>query len=223
MKNKLIALLVITCICVLSFGAVPVLAAIYGDLTYSVSDGEVTITDCNTSATNIVIPETIAGYPVTTIGERAFSDCFALTSVTIGNSVTTIGDRAFSGCNSLNDVYYTGSEEEWNSISISSSNTPLTNATIHYNCLPSTKTVCATAVTGEKMFVCIPSYLPEGAQVILTCYMNGKLVDFQYTPNKNENMEFIVDKPFDSAKVMLWRSLETANPICNAEVISLGV
>ena len=33
---------------------------------------------------------------VTNIGNSAFTDCYSLTSVTIGNSVTTIGDYAFS-------------------------------------------------------------------------------------------------------------------------------
>ena len=41
---------------------------------------------------------------VTTIGDKAFEDCYSLTSVTIGNSVTTIGDWAFYYCDSLTSV-----------------------------------------------------------------------------------------------------------------------
>ena len=98
LKNKFLALLVIMCICILSFGAVPVSAATYGDLTYEISNGKVTITDCNTSATNAVIPETINDYPVTTIGSSAFYNCSRLTSITIPDSVTTIGNYAFFIC-----------------------------------------------------------------------------------------------------------------------------
>ncbi len=76
--------------------------------------------------TNLTIPDS-----VTTIGICAFEDCSSLTSVTIPDSVTTIGNSAFSGCDSLTDVYYTGTEEQWNLISIGSYNTALTNATIH--------------------------------------------------------------------------------------------
>jgi hypothetical protein len=38
---------------------------------------------------------------VTGIGERAFTDCFYLTSVTITDDVTVIGDSAFAGCERL--------------------------------------------------------------------------------------------------------------------------
>ena len=38
------------------------------------------------------------------IGERAFSSCIGLTSVTIPNSVTSIGQSAFLGCRGLTSV-----------------------------------------------------------------------------------------------------------------------
>ena len=41
---------------------------------------------------------------VTTIGEKAFYNCWSLTSVTIPDSVTTIGDSAFYNCKSLTSV-----------------------------------------------------------------------------------------------------------------------
>lgn len=41
---------------------------------------------------------------MTSVGERAFSDCYCLTSVTIPNSVTNIGSSAFSGCSGLTSV-----------------------------------------------------------------------------------------------------------------------
>ena len=39
------------------------------------------------------------------IGERAFDNCYRLTSVTIPKSVTSIGERAFRDCTSLTSVY----------------------------------------------------------------------------------------------------------------------
>lgn len=58
----------------------------YGDyLYYRINDDKtgVTITDCRTAATEIVIPSEIDGLPVTSIGSYAFHNCSRLTSVTI--------------------------------------------------------------------------------------------------------------------------------------------
>ena len=78
------------------------------------------------SLTDITLP---AG--VTSIGAGAFSRCSSLTSVTIPESVTSIGANAFSGCVALADVYYSGAEAQWKTISIEKDNDPLKNATIH--------------------------------------------------------------------------------------------
>ena len=97
---------------------------------------------------NIEIPAS-----VTQIGQEAFDGCNALTSITIPSGVTTISYRAFSECENLKsitipisvkvmdyinvlcdkltDIYYEGSENEWNNITIYGSEY-LDNVTIHY-------------------------------------------------------------------------------------------
>ena len=85
-------------------------AASVDDLTYHISNGKVTITGCNSDASGkLIIPDTIEGYPVTTIRYHAFKDCTSLTSVTIGNSVTSIGDWAFCRCEKLTSVTFPNS------------------------------------------------------------------------------------------------------------------
>ena len=74
-------------------------------LTYEIADGEVTITDCDTSISGeLTIPETIEGYPVTGIGYWAFENCTDLTNVTIPDSVIYIGSGAFRDCTGLTNV-----------------------------------------------------------------------------------------------------------------------
>lgn len=63
---------------------------------------------------------------------NAFSKCRELRQVLIPKSVGSIALYAFSGCGNLSDVYYTGTEEEWNRIEIDKSNEELLNATIHF-------------------------------------------------------------------------------------------
>ena len=71
-----------------------------------------------------------------TIGYDAFWACKSLTAVTLGSSVRSIGDGAFSKCDSLTDVYYAGTEAQWNAIRIGRDNDPLLNAKIHFESAP---------------------------------------------------------------------------------------
>jgi|GEM_PF-821756 len=91
------------------------------------SIGDYTFWECRSLA-SITIPDSVK-----TISHGAFNECAGLVSIKIPNSVTSIGGSAFGGCTSLDDVYYSGSEEEWRKISIEDYNDHLLNATIHYN------------------------------------------------------------------------------------------
>lgn len=103
--NRLLALLLTMAMLLVYIPAPPAKAADVSSLTYVVENEEVTITDCSTWASDeLVIPDTIEGYPVTAIANRAFDGCWQLTSVTIPEGVTVIGASAFSGCVHLSSI-----------------------------------------------------------------------------------------------------------------------
>lgn len=52
---------------------------------------------------------------VQTIENFAFEQCYSLTSVTIPTSVTNIG-VSFNSCTGLKNIYYNGTQEQWNKI-----------------------------------------------------------------------------------------------------------
>lgn len=94
------------------------------------------------------------GSGLTALPDRTFEDCISLSNVSIGSNVRSIGSSAFDNCLSLNkivipksvkkiaiwafsdtgltDVYYEGTEAQWDLISISSYNNSLNNAEKHY-------------------------------------------------------------------------------------------
>lgn len=94
--------------------------------TYSIANGQATITQYSGNSTDVVIPASIGGYPVASIGENAFASsgitsiiladgisriddsaflyCHALKKVTLPSSITSIGSGAFYDCESLADI-----------------------------------------------------------------------------------------------------------------------
>jgi hypothetical protein len=76
---------------------------------YAVSNNTVTITRYIGPGGPVTIPGTIAGLPVTSIGDSAFSACSTVTSVAIPTNVTSIGLTAFANCTALTAISLPGS------------------------------------------------------------------------------------------------------------------
>ncbi len=84
------------------------------------------------SLNNIVLPDSLTyvngfagctslstikfGNAVETIAGSAFESCTALQSVSLPATLKTIGSFAFAGCNALADVYFAGTQTEWDGI-----------------------------------------------------------------------------------------------------------
>jgi hypothetical protein len=67
----------------------------------------------------------------------AFYDCEALMSVVIPGGIVSIGEFSFADCDAITDVYYAGTESEWEKIDRPYRyNDILNRITIHYNYAP---------------------------------------------------------------------------------------
>ena len=58
---------------------------------------------------------------LTRIDMNVFNRCSALTEVTIPASVTEVRGFSFMGCTALTDVYYTGTQAQWDAVRIDTS------------------------------------------------------------------------------------------------------
>lgn len=79
------------------------------------------------SLESIVIPNS-----VTAINASVFDNCKSLTTVVVGSGVISIGQSAFDYCTALKSVYYVGTFENWNKISISTNNSNFKMVTRYY-------------------------------------------------------------------------------------------
>ena len=90
--------------------ATPVLADTFGEWTYSVANGEATITGYSGSGGAVVIPSEVNGIPVRKIGNE-WPPVFgfpnnSITSLTIPQGISIIGNHAIYGCTSLTNVSF---------------------------------------------------------------------------------------------------------------------
>lgn len=142
------------------------------------------------SLTEITIPDN-----VTSIADNAFAVCSSLREITIPDTVTSIGDVAFYGCGSLTDVYYSGSEEEWNVISIGSDNSDLTGATIHYNS------------SGQTFSVQISPDIEHGEVSAASSAKEGETVTISVTPEERYMLQqlAVTTEDGENIEAMSWK------------------
>ena len=127
----------------------------------------------------VTLASATIGSGVTSLGESTFKQCESLTTVTMTNSVTSIGDSAFEDCDALTDVYYGGTEAQWDAITIGTDNDPLENATIHCTVptlthiavvRPPTKTAYTVGDTFSPVGMSVTAFYSNGSYAAVTSY-----------------------------------------------------
>lgn len=188
--------------------------------------------------TNIVVPD-----GVTLIKDLAFYSSVYLSRIEIPDSVTEIQEAAFLHCCRLEDVYYTGTEEQWSKINIDyRNNDELKNATVHFNSHMQNDTrMSIPTITKPSQYsfgysgeVTIENLKTE-ATLIAVFYRNddiifegtktidpGERVDetFGYTP-PTDLWPIPIEMRPTSCKLFLWKDLESMQPLCEAREIEI--
>lgn len=123
-----------------------------------------------TGLTSLTIPEC-----VTRIGNMATPN--TLTSLTVPASVTSIGDYIFGG--HMKDVYYAGTEEQWNAISFGKSSLR-ERVTVHYN-----STAPALPSAGKIAFSDVPAgaYYEDAVSWAVEQGITNGTSDTAFSPN----------------------------------------
>jgi hypothetical protein len=79
-------------------------ATLQAQFAYTSNNGSITITGHTGSGGALVLPGTISGLPVNSIGDYAFDGWAGLTSLTMPDSVTNIGNAAFQDCSFMTNI-----------------------------------------------------------------------------------------------------------------------
>lgn len=211
---------------------------------YTLSNDEATIIRYDGIGGDIVIPDTLDGYPVTAIDEMAFLSCASLTGVVIPDGVRTIGEMAFFDCTSLTNVIIPDSvsvidESAFHYLGYQWPFSPLPNLIIHCcensyahdyaieNEIPfliksnqEIKKIIPNTVGGE-VTVNLACPLEDGEALIIAVYdsIDGKLLGIGSKADGSNTVG--VDNLSNNVliKAFLWDSLDTMQPLCPAMTV----
>lgn len=113
MKRLIAVILVVLLMAsVLPGGIISASALTQGAFTYTVENGEAKLMGYTGSDTELVVPDTLGGYPVTSMGDSVFADCITLVSVELPDTLRVIGYEAFFRCFNLTSVKIPNSVQE---------------------------------------------------------------------------------------------------------------
>ena len=113
---------------------------------------------------------------ITSVEGWTFSNCHLMQKIEIPASVKSIEQSAFYNCRSLTDVFFAGSEEDWQNITVGNNNDSLKNANIHFNYAETSVTLNKSEMTlGLGQTYTIKAEItPQDSNVTLTWKSSNK-------------------------------------------------
>ena len=155
----------------------------------------------------------------TTISAGAFKNCKELSSVTIPSSIIQISDGLFDGCDVISDIYYEGTQAQWESAVIFDS---FDGITIHYLAdepiEPIEAQIGVTDNGDSRMFTVSAANPRPYSHVYIAVYDANGAVTNVGTAELNMDGDTIIELAKNntdaSAKAFLWDSI--MRPLCDA-------
>ena len=129
-------------------------------------------------------------------------------------NITKIDSGAFYGCKNLGVAYYDGGQTKWNSVTVGTSNQPLTDVLLFMW----TET---TVSEDGKSFTVTPKNVENGVTVIIAFYNGNSLSETHTALYEGTFIPYTAEKPYDTVKVIVWESLKNCVPVCQAEDVEL--
>ena len=127
---------------------------------------------------------------------------------------------AFYECQNIRDVWYGGSENDWNNVIIKYENDDLLNATMHYSITTPYTTTAVAVKDGKKVFTISSEGIETSNRVILALYKGSAFIGLQSALYNGEDIIFETDIDCDKAKVMVWGSFTNLKPVTKAETVN---
>lgn len=127
---------------------------------------------------------------LTRIGYSVFDGCNNLSSLFIPSGVTSIGFDTFNNCSSLTDIYYGGSENDWENIQKENLGDPElmipASITIHYNSTRPSQTV----ITPPKAVTNVKAASAGYNSIKITWKRNSAAAGYEIYRSKNKNSTY---------------------------------
>lgn len=166
---------------------------------------ELEVYPCGKSDASYIVPDGVVG-----ISQDAFAYNQSIRSITIPTSVMTIKNYAFDSCRNLTDVYYLGTEAQWNAISIGSGNDYLLSARIHFGvhehvtelCNAIQPTCTEAGYTGDEVCMICNEVISQGETIPATGHhYDGKVcTDCGHKMSTGETIQIWFKDAFQNIK-----------------------